>query len=78
LEIGGTTYADHDLGPGSFFGESALLDSAPRAAHFMGKTDGFALSIDQEMFTEVLGDYKKLITKSADKKRLVCSMCCGS
>jgi cAMP-dependent protein kinase regulator len=71
LEIGGTTYEDHDLGPGSFFGESNLLGSAPRAAHFVGKTDGFTLWIDKETFTQVLGDYEKLITKSADKKRLV-------
>ena len=76
LEIGGTTYEDHDLVSGSFFGESAILESAPREAHFVGKTDGFALSIDKVTFQEVLGDYEKLIAKSSDKKRLVSCCCC--
>ena len=71
MQLGGTDYENHELGPGEHFGERVLIDELTRPGNFVGKTEGLALTIEKRNFDETLGDFSKLIAKSADKKRLV-------
>ena len=71
FDAGQTKYQDHDLGPGDYFGESAMIREEQRMANFRGKTKGIALTIDKRLFQERIGDFSDLIHKSQDKKKLV-------
>jgi len=71
FDAGQTKYQDHDLGPGDYFGESAMIREEQRMANFRGKSKGIALSIDKRLFQERIGDFSDLIHKSQDKKKLV-------
>lgn len=71
MELGKTSYEDHDVGPGEYFGESIFTGDKVYSAHFYGKTNGMVLSINKQRFASTCGDFLKLISKSQDKKRLV-------
>ena len=43
------------LGPGEFLGEIALLDAGPRTATAVAETEARLLSLNYEMFHELLG-----------------------
>jgi cAMP-dependent protein kinase regulator len=73
ITIGSTDYEDQTLGPGDYFGERALVTKEPRTANCIAKTDGIALTIDQETFEKVVGKLALLTMKSEDKRKLVSS-----
>lgn len=50
-----------ELGPGSYFGERALLLSEPRAATVIAQTETILLAIGRETFNEILGDLKTIL-----------------
>jgi CRP-like cAMP-binding protein len=45
-----------DLGPGSYFGEMALIDDGPRTADVDAQTDMLLLTIPRTKFTKLLRD----------------------
>jgi len=53
IERDGQTIAS--LGPGEFLGEIALLDAGPRTATAIAETPARLLSLNYEMFHELLG-----------------------
>jgi len=50
-----------ELGPGTYFGERALLNSEPRAANVIALTTAKVLFISKDAFEEVLGPLQKII-----------------
>ena len=56
----------HKLGPGSFLGELALLDQAPRAATVITATDADFLQLMGTEFRELLKSDHRLCTKIID------------
>jgi len=74
FDAGLTRYQDHDLGPGDYFGETAMLKDEQRKANFRGKSKGIVISIDKSRFRELIGDFSELLHKSQDKKTLVRTM----
>jgi cAMP-dependent protein kinase regulator len=71
FDAGHTKYQDHDLGPGDYFGETAMIKDEQRMANFRGKSKGIAISIDKSRFQELIGDFAELIHRGQDKKKLV-------
>ena len=45
-----------ELGPGSYFGEMALVDGAPRSATIVAETETVCLMLTRRRFTKVLRD----------------------
>jgi cAMP-dependent protein kinase regulator len=72
VNIGATKYTVMKMGQGDFFGEESL----DLTNHTFGKatavTNGLAYSIDRATFKRVFGNLGRLVTKSLDKKKLVC------
>ncbi|QEG40580.1 putative ABC transporter ATP-binding protein [Roseimaritima ulvae] len=48
------------IGPGDFFGETALLTGEPRNAHVDAKTDGVVYTLDAQSFREAMGERASL------------------
>lgn len=68
---GNSTYADHVLSSGDFFGERALLTGQPRAANVTAATDCTLLVLSKEVFNSVLGDLSALLRQAARRKILL-------
>jgi CRP-like cAMP-binding protein/serine/threonine protein kinase len=66
----GTTLADTTLGPGTYFGELALIRDAPRAADVYAKTDCQLLWIDKDAFLSILGPLQEVIDHNANMRLL--------
>ena len=61
---------DTTLGPGTYFGENALIKDAPRDADVVAKTDCSLLLLDRETFMKVLGPFKEIIDHNANMRLL--------
>jgi CRP-like cAMP-binding protein len=70
ISIGGAKYEDQTLASGDYFGERALITSEPRSANCVATSDGIALTVDAETFQLVMGDFKRLVLKASDKRKL--------
>ena len=52
---------------GSYFGELALLNDAPRAANVIAKTKVFLISLDKDTFKRIMGSADDLIKRNIEK-----------
>lgn len=52
---------------GSYFGELALINDAPRAANVVAKTDVDLISLDKDTFVRIMGTADDLIRRNMDK-----------
>jgi CRP-like cAMP-binding protein len=66
----GSAVAPAGIGPGSLFGEGALLTDAPRAATVKAKSPSVALEIAREDFLGALTDDHELATRTIELLRL--------
>lgn len=57
----GAQFADHNLGPGEYFGERALLTGEPRAATITAKTAVKVMALDRENFDQLLGPLRDVL-----------------
>lgn len=58
----GTQFQDHTLGPGTYFGERALLTGEPRAATITAQSKKVLLmALDREAFQSLLGPLSELL-----------------
>jgi len=57
----GKSFPDHNLGPGLYFGERALLTGEPRAANITALTNVVLMALDRESFTSLLGPLKEVL-----------------
>lgn len=55
------------MGPGTFFGEIALLDGGPRSATVIAETDGRLLSIPFWNFKSVIKEYPAIALKMLEE-----------
>jgi cAMP-dependent protein kinase regulator len=78
ISFGKTRYEDVTLGPGDHFGERALVTKEPASANVVALSSGTLFFINKATFEKVLGDYSRVILKSADKFQLVSTAGCGS
>jgi len=53
---------------GSYFGELALLNDAPRAANIISRTETHVISLDKETFTRIIGSAEELLTRAKQYK----------
>lgn len=60
----GKTYLDHDLGPGEYFGERALLTGDPRAANIKAVTNCVLMVLDRLSFDSHLGPLKDVLNQN--------------
>ena len=60
----GKTYLDHDLGPGEYFGERALLTGDPRAANIRAVTNCVLMVLDRLSFDSHLGPLKDVLNQN--------------
>jgi cAMP-dependent protein kinase regulator len=77
ISFGKTRYEDVTLGPGDHFGERALVTKEPASANVVALSSGTLFLINKATFEKVLGDYSRVILKSADKFQLVSTAGCG-
>ena len=54
------------LGPGSFFGERALIKDEPRAATITAVVDSVCLAMDRSAFLRLLGPINDILSRQAD------------
>jgi len=66
----GAGMTDSTLGPGTYFGERALMMDEPRAADVIAKTDCVLLCLDRKTFQEILGSLKEVIHHNANMRLL--------
>ena len=60
----GRTYSDHDLGPGEYFGERALITGEPRAANIRAITNVVLMALDRLSFDSLLGPLKEVLNQN--------------
>ena len=60
----GKTYLDHDLGPGEYFGERALITGEPRAANIQAFTNVTLMALDRLSFDSLLGPLKEVLNQN--------------
>ena len=60
----GKTYLDHDLGPGEYFGERALITGGPRAANIRATTNVVLMALDRLSFDSLLGPLKDVLNQN--------------
>ena len=60
----GTTYFDHDLGPGEYFGERSLLTGEPRAANIRAVSNVVLMALDRLSFDALLGPLKDVLNQN--------------
>ena len=60
----GKTYSDHDLGPGEYFGERALITGEPRAANIRAITNVVLMALDRLSFDSLLGPLKEVLNQN--------------
>ncbi|CAI2371683.1 unnamed protein product [Moneuplotes crassus] len=53
---------------GSYFGELALLNDAPRAANIISRTETYVISLDKETFTRIIGSAEELLARAKQYK----------
>lgn len=56
-----------------YFGEKALLHSAPRAANVIARTDCKVLFVEKAAFEEVLGPLADIIEEDAGHRKVLSS-----
>mmetsp|Transcript_28208 Transcript_28208/g.28494 ORF Transcript_28208/g.28494 Transcript_28208/m.28494 type:complete len:812 (+) Transcript_28208:132-2567(+) len=54
-------YTDHELEPGSFFGERALITGEPRTANVIAVTNVQLLALDRHSFNAILGPLREVM-----------------
>jgi len=67
---GESQFADHNLGPGDFFGERALICGEPRAANCTAVTDCEMLCLTRELFNTTIGNGESLFKNSTRQQIL--------
>ena len=60
----GKTYVDHDLGPGEYFGERALITGGPRAANIIAVSNVLLMALDRVSFVSLLGPLKDVLDQN--------------
>eukprot|EP00534_Pseudo-nitzschia_fraudulenta_P004971 CAMPEP_0201122574 /NCGR_PEP_ID=MMETSP0850-20130426/6173_1 /ASSEMBLY_ACC=CAM_ASM_000622 /TAXON_ID=183588 /ORGANISM="Pseudo-nitzschia fraudulenta, Strain WWA7" /LENGTH=798 /DNA_ID=CAMNT_0047389291 /DNA_START=165 /DNA_END=2561 /DNA_ORIENTATION=+ len=70
IGLGDSQYVDQILGPGDWFGESALLTGNARSANITAVTNCTTLCLSRETFEMVLGPLQHLIDRAAKKRTL--------
>lgn len=60
----GKTYNDHDLGPGEYFGERALITGGPRAANISAVSNVILMALDRVSFISLLGPLKDVLDQN--------------
>jgi CRP-like cAMP-binding protein len=60
-----------EIGPGTYIGESSLINDRPIMLNVTAVEDGTAFVIDNLTFQAVLGDLQGLILKELDRKKLM-------
>ena len=60
----GRSYPDHDLGPGDYFGERALLTGEPRAANIKAISSVVLMALDRVSFDTLLGPLKDVLNQN--------------
>ena len=58
------------LGPGTYFGERALMRDVPRDADVLAKTDCVLLCLDRKTFQELMGSLEEVIHHNANMRLL--------
>mmetsp|Transcript_13841 Transcript_13841/g.18060 ORF Transcript_13841/g.18060 Transcript_13841/m.18060 type:complete len:806 (+) Transcript_13841:144-2561(+) len=61
IGLGDSSFRDHTLLPGDWFGERALLTGQPRAANVTAVSDAVLLAMDRHLFENTIGSLKGLI-----------------
>jgi cAMP-dependent protein kinase regulator len=67
LEPGKAPIDVMEYSKGSYFGELALINDAPRAANVIAKTDVDIISLDKDTFIRIMGSADDLIKSNIDK-----------
>ena len=67
LEAGQDAITVMSYKPGDYFGELALLTSAPRAANVVASEDASVVSLDRGAFERLLGSCKDILARDKDK-----------
>ena len=52
---------------GSYFGELALINNAPRAANVIATTDVLLVSLDKDSFMRIMGTAEELLHQNIEK-----------
>jgi len=60
---GSSTFVDHQLGAGEYFGERALLTGEPRAANVTALTECLVYGIDRVSFEKVVGKLEQIMER---------------
>lgn len=69
-DTSGVSLADTTLGPGTYFGELALMKDAPRAADVVAKSDCQLLCLDRDTFMNILGPLQEVIDHNSNMRLL--------
>ena len=56
------------LSAGAYFGEMALLQDAPRMANVLANEDTVCMSLETDVFKELIGSMQDLLTRESDRR----------